>query len=273
MLSEIRQNTESGDDPGAEAAGPEFRGLFRRYRGWVARRFRGWWRRLDCRVKKHQHLGTVATAILLLLAVATYCSDQSGRVEDRTVEAWQLLLHSAPGSSGKGEALEVLNNADGIGCLTRNFCLWERRGPADLVGIRLDPWYGEEEGDLYGRVFLQGVQLPDANLVEANFQGAILDGADLSGADLKGAIFDRADLIGADLSGADLNGADLSGANLSGANLTDVVGLTQEQLDRACGNASTKLPDGLTMSSCRQEPASAREPYRLKGYRAPARYL
>ena len=225
---------------------------------------RGWLRSLDCVVKEYQHWGTVGTALALFLAVFTYWSDLQGRVEDGTVQAWELLLQSAPGSSGKAEALELLNNADGIGCLTRNFCLWKWRGPADLVGIKLGPWYGEDKGDLYGRVFLQGVQLPDANLVEANFQGAILDGADLSGADLRGAIFDRADLIGADLTGADLNGADLSGADL-----TNVVGLTQEQLDGACGNPNTKLPDVLTISPCRQEPASAGEPYRLKGYREP----
>ena len=48
---------------------------------------------------------------------------------------------------------------------------------------------------------------------------------------------------------ADLTGADLD-ANLSGANLSDAKNLTQEQLDKACGNADTKLPEGLTLKAC-----------------------
>ena len=35
------------------------------------------------------------------------------------------------------------------------------------------------------------------------------------------------------------------GANLSGADLSLADGLTQEQLEKARGNAETKLPDGL----------------------------
>ena len=69
-------------------------------------------------------------------------------------------------------------------------------------------------------------------------------GADLSGADLS-----DANLSGANLSGANLSDANLSGANLSGANLTGAKNLTQEQLDKACGNADTKLPEGLTLKA------------------------
>jgi uncharacterized protein YjbI with pentapeptide repeats len=43
--------------------------------------------------------------------------------------------------------------------------------------------------------------------------------------------------------------ADLLGANLSGANLSDAQYLIQEQLDRACGSANTKLPEGLTLKA------------------------
>jgi uncharacterized protein YjbI with pentapeptide repeats len=52
------------------------------------------------------------------------------------------------------------------------------------------------------------------------------------------------------LSGADLLSATLSGANLSSANLSDVKNLTQTQLDKACGNANTKLPKELTLKPC-----------------------
>jgi hypothetical protein len=47
------------------------------------------------------------------------------------------------------------------------------------------------------------------------------------------------DLSLADLERANLIDADLRGAYLSGAKLT------QEQLDEACGDANTKLPEGL----------------------------
>ena len=67
----------------------------------------------------------------------------------------------------------------------------------------------------------------------------------LSGADLA-----RADLFRATLVGADLSGATLSGADLPWANLSKALGLAQEQLDAACGNDETKLPEGLTIKPC-----------------------
>jgi len=68
----------------------------------------------------------------------------------------------------------------------------------------------------------------------------------LRGADLS----EHAPLSGANLSGADLSEADLRDANLSGADLSDVKNLTQTQLDKACGNANTKLPKELTLKPC-----------------------
>lgn len=47
----------------------------------------------------------------------------------------------------------------------------------------------------------------------------------------------------------DLQRADLADANLRGANLRG-TNVTQEQLDQACGNVETKLPNGLTISEC-----------------------
>ena len=96
---------------------------------------------------------------------------------------------------------------------------------------------------------LSGANLSGANLSGANLSGANLSGANLSGANLSGADLSGANLSGANLSGADLSGANLSGANLSGANLSGAKNLTQEQLDKACGNA-TQLPPGLTLKPC-----------------------
>jgi uncharacterized protein YjbI with pentapeptide repeats len=42
----------------------------------------------------------------------------------------------------------------------------------------------------------------------------------------------------------------LRDANLSGADLSDAKNLTQTQLDKACGKAETKLPEGLTLKPC-----------------------
>jgi hypothetical protein len=56
-------------------------------------------------------------------------------------------------------------------------------------------------------------------------------------------------LFRANLSGQWLVGEDLRGANLTGADLRDARDLTQEQLDKACGNADTKLPGGLTLKA------------------------
>jgi uncharacterized protein YjbI with pentapeptide repeats len=91
--------------------------------------------------------------------------------------------------------------------------------------------------------------LTKADLGSANLSGAGLIAANLSGANLTVADLTKADLGSANLSGADLSSADLSdaklfGANLSGANLRG-RGLTQTQLDGACGDANTKPPEGL----------------------------
>jgi uncharacterized protein YjbI with pentapeptide repeats len=66
---------------------------------------------------------------------------------------------------------------------------------------------------------------------------------------LSGGNLTAANLSGADLSRADLTGARLRFADLSGANLTGAKNLTREQLDKACGNADTKLPGGLTLKA------------------------
>jgi len=110
---------------------------------------------------------------------------------------------------------------------------------------------------------LQGVRLFGANLRKAsvpyaNLQGAQLDGANLQEADfedanLKGAYLIDANLQGANLRGANLRGANLVGAMLQGAYLFGAQNLTQEQLDEACGDDKTKLPDDLAdyqMKAC-----------------------
>lgn len=94
----------------------------------------------------------------------------------------------------------------------------------------------------------------------AYLTGATLSGAILAGSDLRKIHAYRVDLSGADLEGADLRRASLSHANLRGAKLSGtrlqgtylrfVDGLTQTQLDTACGDENTRLPPGFTISAC-----------------------
>jgi len=103
-------------------------------------------------------------------------------------------------------------------------------------------------------------RLRQSNLALATFDGVNLSSADLSVANLFGARFNRSNLKNADLRQAsgvgtyfgatDLSGAKLGHANLSGADLSLATGLTQAQLNEACGDATTRLPKGLRISRC-----------------------
>lgn len=84
-----------------------------------------------------------------------------------------------------------------------------------------------------------------ANASLANFFGARLGHADFSEANLEQAVF-----VGAYLGYARFDHAILTGANFSGAELTGAQGLTQEQLNTACGDATTVLPAGMTIPAC-----------------------
>lgn len=113
--------------------------------------------------------------------------------------------------------------------------------------------------DLPG-VDLSGARLRQADLSLATMNGARFDRADMSIANLFGARFtgasfvstnfERATLVGAHFGGANLSRANLAGANLSGAELDRARGLTQRQLDAACGDQFTRLPPGLRVSPC-----------------------
>jgi hypothetical protein len=84
------------------------------------------------------------------------------------------------------------------------------------------------------------------NLYHANLSGQWLLGDDLRKADLS-----SAKLAEANLTSADLRDAYLDSANLNGdADLSGTKNLTQTQLNEACGNANTKLPEGLTLKPC-----------------------
>lgn len=92
---------------------------------------------------------------------------------------------------------------------------------------------------------LNGADLSNSDLSISNLFGARLTSADLSNANLE-----RAVMVGAYLGGVDFSGARLTRLNLSGAELETAKGLSQRQLDTACGDESTKLPANLRIPLC-----------------------
>lgn len=83
------------------------------------------------------------------------------------------------------------------------------------------------------------------DLRDVNAYGAVFSSSNFSGADLTHASF-----VGVYLEGADLTGARLDGANFSGAEMGRARGLTQGQLNHACGDDATQLPRGLRIPRC-----------------------
>lgn len=107
---------------------------------------------------------------------------------------------------------------------------------------------------------LEGADLKNTCVKAKDLRAADFDGADatlmcMSYADFSGASFRGTDLSGANLAHAKLDGADLTGARMTitsikGTDLSRTTGLTQAQLDAACGDAETKVPKGLTSRTC-----------------------
>ena len=84
-----------------------------------------------------------------------------------------------------------------------------------------------------------------SDLRDVNAYGAVFSLSNFAGADLTHASF-----VGTFLQGANLTGARLDGTNFSGAEMGRARGLSQAQLNRACGDASTQLPPGLRIPRC-----------------------
>jgi uncharacterized protein YjbI with pentapeptide repeats len=92
---------------------------------------------------------------------------------------------------------------------------------------------------------LNGSKLTHTDLRDVNGYGALFTGVDFRQADMT-----NASMVGAYLQGANLRGARLKGANFSGAEMDRALGLSQRQLNAACGDSSTTLPKGLHLPAC-----------------------
>jgi uncharacterized protein YjbI with pentapeptide repeats len=116
-----------------------------------------------------------------------------------------------------------------------------------------------------GNSRLSGRNFAGARLRQADLSAAVMTGTSFAGADLRdveayGAVFTNANFaranltnasfVGTYLHGANFSGANLDGTNFSGAELGRARGLTQAQLDRACGDEATELPRGLRLKAC-----------------------
>jgi uncharacterized protein YjbI with pentapeptide repeats len=144
---------------------------------------------------------------------------------------------------------------------------------ADLSGTKLDStdlrgadlFRAKLNGVNLWRADLSGAMLAAAKIRNANLSEANLSGTDLSFADLSGANLSSANLTGARLSGTHLTGARLRGTTLTGADFSGInmlngeplwANLTGADLSEACGDKSTRLPEGFAVKPCseRQKP-------------------
>lgn len=129
------------------------------------------------------------------------------------------------------------------------------------ISTKPPTWTGQKDNLKNEIPFVKGAKLKDVNLQNAVMSRAFLINADLRQANLQNAQLDEANLQNAKLTWADLQNAQLGQANLQNAellyanmqnaqlkqaNLTDVRNFTQAQLNEACVDKRTILPEGLT---------------------------
>lgn len=110
---------------------------------------------------------------------------------------------------------------------------------------RADLSRGQFHGNDFTGSNLISVKAPSGDFTGSNFQNARLDHVNFTEAKL-----DNTKLNGVTFGYAVMNDTSLTGADISDAKMTSVQGLKQAQLDTACGNMNTELPDGLSVPYC-----------------------
>jgi uncharacterized protein YjbI with pentapeptide repeats len=114
---------------------------------------------------------------------------------------------------------------------------FEKRG-LNLSGSRL------RQADMSLAV-MNRTRFANTDMRDVEAYGGVFSSSNFSGANLTNASF-----VGAYLEGSSFAGATLTGANFSGAQLVRATGLTQRQLNQACGDETTTLPGGLHIPAC-----------------------
>ena len=208
-------------------------------------------------------MGRVVYGNSVIISLTQFYTDFDLRIEDRKARAWGVLSDREPEDcqdnpyrdSGKKSALEYLNGYDGIFCNTwlSDACISTWKDPTALK--RLDLSCAFLDGVVLPSAKLTGSAMRYASLISADLSGSNLTATRLGGAHLAHSNLTDVDLTGAILSGANLLNADLKDANLTGADLSralmyNVKNLIQEQLNEACGDEHTDLPNDLTIETC-----------------------
>jgi uncharacterized protein YjbI with pentapeptide repeats len=97
---------------------------------------------------------------------------------------------------------------------------------------------------------LTGAKMSNSVFNRSNFSEAVMARADASRSEFQGADFSGADLSGVSFTDADVTRANFDGADITGANLETAAGLTQRQLNAACGDYTTRVPRGMRVREC-----------------------
>ncbi|MFT4913662.1 MAG: hypothetical protein ACI9YM_002263 [Brevundimonas sp.] len=154
--------------------------------------------------------------------------------------ALTLMATAAPAfAQNAGQIARVRDGASCPGCnlFQASFGGLEARG-LNLSGSRL------RQADLSLAV-MNRTRFTNTDMRDVDAYGAVFSSSNFSGANLTNASF-----VGAYLEGSNFSRATLEGTNFSGAQLARATGLTQSQLNRACGDSSTTLPSGLRIPAC-----------------------
>jgi uncharacterized protein YjbI with pentapeptide repeats len=167
-----------------------------------------------------------------------------GRKDIRMKAAALVLMFSlAAGPVLAQNAAEIGKVQDGGGCPHCNLFQADFGNKVlknrNLAGARL------RQSDMSLSV-LNYSNMSHADLRDVNGYGALFTGVNFSGADMTNATF-----VGSYMAGANFRGAKLAGVNFSGSEMEKALGLTQRQLDAACGDEKTSLPRGLTVPACK----------------------
>ena len=113
---------------------------------------------------------------------------------------------------------------------------------------RVDMTRGQFKGSIFNDADLVSVSAEDADFSDAEFINARADHIDLEGANMT-----NTKLNGVKFGSAVFNRTTLDGSDLSGADLRSVSGLTQAQLDTACGDYKTRLPRAMSIAYCKPD--------------------